>query len=184
MGNRVPHRSICWIRQATPLVDMSVATRKRPINLTAVALVLSLALNICAVGGFMYSRVYEMPHGSGMEYRLDMLSKRLHLTAAQMPAFEEFRRSLRHEQDGLGQYNDPLLAQAWTELIKPEPDLTTVQGFIDQMSMHRHAFQIDVSASLVHLLAALTPEQRVQLAKIVTDRKDPGGGPIRINVGN
>jgi hypothetical protein len=163
---------------------MALSTRKRSINLTSMALILSLALNICAVGGFLYSSWNETPHGSGMEYRLDMLSKRLHLTAAQMPAFEEFRQSLRHNQEALGQYNDPLLAQAWTELIKPEPDLTTVQGFIDQMSMHRHAFQIDVSASLVHLLAALTPDQRVQLAKIVTDRKDPGGGPIRINVGN
>jgi Spy/CpxP family protein refolding chaperone len=163
---------------------MALSTRKRSINLTSIALILSLALNVCAVGGFLYSSWNEMPHGTGMEYRLDMLSKRLHLTAAQMPVFEEFRQSLRHNQEALGQYNDPLLAQAWTELIKPEPDLTTVQGFIDQMSMHRHAFQIDVSASLVHLLAALTPEQRVQLAKIVTDRKDPGGGPIRINVGN
>ncbi len=154
-------------------------------SLTVIALALSLALNLCFIGGVAYSHwvAAERPAATP-ERRLEVLAERLELKPEQMPHYEDFRRALRRSQGALGVQDAPLMRQAWDELRKSPPDPQVVQQLLDEMAMHRHAFQVDAAAALIHFMAVLTPEQRDILAKTVLDRKDPVGAPIRRNVGN
>lgn len=156
-------------------------------SLLGVALALSLALNLCAGAGYLYSqwRGAQQP-GAAPEHRpaLDLLSDRLNLRPDQQQSLDEFRRAVRKAQGALLQQNRPLMEQAWGELDRPTIDGEQVEQLLDEMALHRHAFQVDSTAALIHFLRDLTPEQRQAFAKIVLDHKDPAGGPIRNSMGN
>ncbi len=144
---------------------------------------LSLALNLCTAAGFAYSRWGIAPEpGATPEKRLEMLAERLKLKPEQMQSFVEFKRGLRFEQADLAQQNLPVMKDAWDELRKPNPDPQRVQLTLDQMAMHRHAFEVDASALLIRFMSNLTQNQREILADAVLDRKDPAGAIIRNNV--
>jgi uncharacterized membrane protein len=165
---------------------MSVVTENpiaRP-SLQVVALVLSVALNICVLGGFAYSRWFAPGHPPGAPaHSLEILAARLALKPEQMPAFEEFRKALVHDQQELYGRNHPVLQEAWEELGRDNADPKKVQAALDQMAMHRHAFQADAGAEIIRFMAVLTPEQRAMMEAAVLDRHDPAGTLIR-NVGN
>jgi uncharacterized membrane protein len=150
----------------------------------AVVLALSLALNVCVVGGFAYSRWFVNHFAAAPEHKLDILGERLHLTHDQRQPFEAFKQTLRDGQTALWEENEPLLEQAWGELTKDPVDPAQLQALMDQMSLHRHAFQVGAAASLVQFIKALTLEQRETLRRIVLDHHDPIGQPLRSNVGN
>ena len=99
-----------------------------------------------------------------------------------MQPYEEFERALRHEQATLAFEQKPLMEEAWAELEKPQPNALKVQGLLDQMQMHRHSFQIDAAALIIRFMSVLTEEQRERFARIVLDRRDPAGAPIRNHV--
>jgi|SRR5579862_1046781 len=160
---------------------MDTSPMSRPRFLLA-ALILSLALNVCIVGGALYA------HWSGHRpppmpgHHLDVLAERLKLAPEQMPAFEEFRRTLRHGQEELAERDGPTLHEAWDELAHDNPDPVKVQGALDQMAMHRHAFQVDATAATIRFMAALTPEQRQIVERSALDHHGPAD-PLMRNVG-
>ena len=78
----------------------------------------------------------------------------------------------------------PLAQSIWEELAKPQPDDAEIQRLIDEMAAHRHAFHTATTAALERFLAAITPEQRAEFIKLMEDRSDPVGGPLRNNIGN
>lgn len=164
------------------LAAYGVRLRRRP-SLLAVFLALSLALNLCMIGGFAYSRWISPPRPHPTpERRLEMLAERLNLRPDQMQPYDEFRRALRHEQETLAFEQRPLMAESWVELQKDHPDAIKVQSLLDQMQLHRHSFQIDSAALIIRFMAVLTPEQRRIIAQTVLDTQDPAGAAIRSHV--
>jgi Spy/CpxP family protein refolding chaperone len=161
-------------------------------RLGTVALLLSLALNIFVAGGFFYAQLLapkqglQTPQqtGPGPEKRLQMLVERLGIDPDSSRPFKELRRGLHQAQQALGQKNHPLGAAYWEELTGAKPDEKHLQDLIDQMNANRHDFQSTVTEVLVRFMATLTPEQRSELVKIVEDKTNPAGAPVRNSIGN
>jgi len=162
-------------------------------RLGVVVLCLSLALNIFIAGGFFYSQMEAERHPAqassqqpqpGPERKLEILVSRIGLDPQTSHPFKEMRRDFRMAQQGLVGKNRPLGEAYWEELASAKPDEKHLQDLVDQMITNRHAFQSEVTSVLARFMATLTPEQRTELVKIVEDRTNPVGGPIRNNVGN
>jgi len=144
-----------------------------------IALGLSLTLNLCGLGGMGYSHFAGPPLPPLPGHKFDHLPQQLNLTQDQMPAFEEFRRALHQAQEELAKQDRPVQQETWTEMERDTPDTAKIEALVDEMAMHRHAFQVDATAATLRFSAALTPEQRKQLSRVALDRRDPAGGPIR-----
>jgi Spy/CpxP family protein refolding chaperone len=162
-------------------------------RLGVVVLMLSLALNIFIAGGFFYSQLVAGHHPDqmspqqsqpGPEHKLELLVSRLGIDPQTSRPFKEMRRDFRMAQQLLAGQNRPLGASYWEELASAKPDDKHLQDLIDQMSANRHAFQSTITEVLARFMASLTPEQRSELVKIVEDRSNPAGAPVRNSVGN
>jgi Spy/CpxP family protein refolding chaperone len=160
-------------------------------RLGTVALLLSLALNIFVAGGFFYAQLLapkpaaapQQP-GPAPERRLQMLVERLGIDPETSHPFKDLRRGLHQAQQTLGQKNRPLGEAYWEELVGAQPDEKHLQELVDQMNANRHEFQSTVTGVLVRFAATLTPEQRSQLVKIIEDKTNPAGAPVRNSIGN
>jgi len=161
-------------------------------SLTTAALLLSLALNLFVAGGFFYSQLLAAPKpptaaaqpGPGPDRRLQMLVERLGIDPETSHAFKDLRRGLHQAQQAMNQKNRPLGEAYWEELSGAQPDEKHLQDLVDQMNANRREFQSTVTDVLVHFAATLTPEQRSALVKIIEDRTNPAGAPMRNSVGN
>jgi Spy/CpxP family protein refolding chaperone len=170
------------------LADQAPQTPKRGLaapRVTTVVLLLSLALNIFIAGGYAFQewRVAHPP-APQPERRLQMLVERLGLDPETSHPFKELRRGLRGAQQVLQAKNHPLGEAYWEELSTPQPDPKHLQSLVDQMVANRHEFQSVVTEVMVQFMATLTQEQRNQLIRIVEDRSNPAGAPVRNSVGN
>jgi Spy/CpxP family protein refolding chaperone len=153
-------------------------------RLVLTILLLSLALNVCVIGGVFYARATS--HGWPPPLpgrRLDQLAERLKLTPEQMPAFDEYHRTLRREQQVLAEQDRPALREAWDELRRDHPDSDKVKAALDLMAAHRRKFQEETAAATIRFMAVLTPEQRTLVEHSVTERHGPADSLMR-NVGN
>jgi len=162
-------------------------------RLGTVALLLSLALNIFVAGGFCYAQLLAAPKsapaapqqpGPAPERRLQMLVERLGIEPDSSHPFKELRRGLHAAQQVLSAKNQPLGEAYWEELAGAQPDEKHLQELVDQMNANRHEFQSNVTGVLVRFAATLTPEQRSQLVKIIEDKTNPAGAPVRNSIGN
>ena len=163
-------------------------TKLRVPRLTEVVLVLSLALNLFVAGGFAYSQ-YTAGHPvqagpGGPDRRLEKFAARLGLDPENSQPFKEWRRSLHMAQSTLFQENQPLVAQAWEELSAPAPDAGRIRQVLDQMALHRRAFQADTTAATIKFLNTLDESQKKMFMSMVVDRSNPFAAPIRNSLGN
>jgi hypothetical protein len=167
---------------------MPVMPKLRVPRLTEVVLVLSLALNLFVAGGFAYSQ-YTAGHPvqvapGGADRRLDNFALKLGLDPEKSKPFREWRRSLHLAQSALFQENQPLVAQAWDELSAPAPDAGRIQQVLDQMALHRRAFQADATAATIKFLNTLDEPQKKTFMSMVVDRSNPFAAPVRNSLGN
>jgi uncharacterized membrane protein len=158
-----------------------------------VVLILSLALNLFIVGGFVYSQLASGGHPSaasrqqpqqGLEHKLEALAAQLGIAPETSRPFKDLRRSVRTGQQALASRNRPLGTQYWEELATPQPDQKHLAELTEQMSGNRKTFQSELTAALVRFMATLTPDQRETLVKIVEDEGNPLGAPVRRNGGS
>ena len=159
-------------------------------RLGVVVLILSLTLNAFVAGGFFYSQLgmgrRDAPALSQQapEHPLEALVDRLGIDPETSAPFKEMRRGFRQAQQILVAKNRVLGAAYWEELATPQPDGKQLEALVDEMIGNRHIFQSAVTGVLVRFMATLAPEQRQQLLKIVEDKGNPLGAPVRNRVGN
>jgi uncharacterized membrane protein len=163
-------------------------------RLGTVILILSLALNVFIAGGFFYSQLAaggghpleasaQQPQ-PGLEHKLQALAGQLGIDPETSRPFKEMRRSVRTAQVTLAGRNRSLGTQYWEELATPQPDQKHLADLSEQMSGNRQTFQSELTAALVQFMATLTPDQRETLVKIVEDKGNPLGAPVRRNGGS
>jgi Spy/CpxP family protein refolding chaperone len=158
-------------------------------RLTTVVLILSLALNVFVAGGFFYSR-FEAAHQPPVQpqqqpaHRLEALARQIGIDPQNSPPFNEMRHDFWTMQRMLGAKNQPLSEAYWQELSKPQPDQKKLQDLVDQLIANRHSFQSEVTGILARFMATLTAEQRAELVKVMEDKKNPLGAPVRNSLGN
>jgi hypothetical protein len=168
---------------------MPAMTKLRVPRPAEVALVLSLALNLFVAGGYAYSQ-YTAAHpaqlaaAGGPDRRLERFANKLGLDPERSKPFEEWRHSLRTAQGALFQQNQPLVEEAWEELSTPAPDAQHVQKVLDEIAVHRRAFQAEATAATIRFLGTLDESQKKAFMAMVIDRTNPLAGPIRSTLGN
>jgi Spy/CpxP family protein refolding chaperone len=139
-------------------------------------LAISVALNLCFVGGALWTRYAGEGPAQTTSEHFHRLASSLGLNAEQRAAFDNYVAAMLARGDRLRQEVEPLVGEAWAEMEKQQPDATRVQQLFDDAGARRRAFQHEALAATLALLNTLTPEQR---AKFIADERERRTAAIR-----
>ena len=135
-----------------------------------VVLVLSLALNLCFIAGALWIRVQEPPLPMSPEQRLHQIEPQLALNPQQKAAFDEYARTVRSGMQSMREAVEPVVADAWSELAKPDADEAKVMLLFDQAGDQRRGFRRELGTATFAFLAKLSPEQRAKFVELARQR--------------
>jgi len=136
-----------------------------------VILVLSLALNLCFIAGALWIRVQGPPLPMSPEQRLQQIDPQLALSPQQKAAFDEYARTVRSRVQSMHEAIEPQVANAWSELAKPDADEAKVMQLFDQAGDQRRAFRRELGTATFTFLAKLMPEQRAKFVELARQAK-------------
>jgi uncharacterized membrane protein len=135
-----------------------------------VVLILSLALNLCFIAGALWIRVQGPPPPISPEQRLQQIEPQLALDSQQKAAFEQYARTVHLRVQSMREAVEPLDANAWSELAKPDSDDAKVMQLFDQAGDQRRAFRRELGTATFTFLAKLSPEQRAKFVELARRR--------------
>jgi Spy/CpxP family protein refolding chaperone len=135
-----------------------------------VVLILSLALNLCFIAGALWIRVQGPPPPISPEQRLQQIEPQLALDSQQKAAFEQYARTVHLRVQSMREAVEPLDANAWSELAKPDADDAKVMQLFDQAGDQRRAFRRELGTATFTFLAKLSPEQRAKFVELARQR--------------
>ena len=135
-----------------------------------VILVLSLALNLCFIAGALWIRVQGPPLPMSPEQRLQQIEPQLALDPQQKAAFDEYARTVRSRVQSMHEAIEPQVANAWSELAKPDADEAKVMLLFDQAGDQRRAFRRELGTATFTFLTKLSPEQRAKFVELARQR--------------
>jgi Spy/CpxP family protein refolding chaperone len=135
-----------------------------------VILVLSLALNLCFIAGALWIRVQGPPLPLSPEQRLQQIEPQLALNPQQKAAFDEYARTVRSGMQSMREAAEPLVANAWSELAKPDADEAKVMLLFDQAGDERRSFRRELGTATFAFLTKLSPEQRAKFVELARQR--------------
>jgi uncharacterized membrane protein len=135
-----------------------------------VVLILSLALNLCFIAGALWIRVQGPPPPISPEQRLQQIEPQLALDSQQKAAFEQYARTVHLRVQSMREAVEPLDANAWSELAKPDADDAKVMQLFDQAGDRRRAFRRELGTATFTFLAKLSPEQRAKFVELARQR--------------
>ena len=135
-----------------------------------VILVLSLALNLCFIAGALWIRVQGPPLPMTPEQRLQQIEPQLALNPQQKAAFDEYARTVRSRVQSMHEAIEPQVANAWSELAKPDADEAKVMQLFDQAGDQRRAFRRELGTATFTFLTKLSPEQRAKFVELARQR--------------
>ena len=133
-------------------------------------LILSLALNLCFIAGALWIRVQGPPPPMSPEQRLQQIEPQLALNPQQKTAFDDYARTVRSRVQSMHETIEPLVANAWSELAKPDADQAKVMLLFDQAGDQRRAFRRELGTATFAFLAKLSPEQRAKFVELARQR--------------
>ena len=135
-----------------------------------ILLALSLALNLCFVGGVFWVRMEASHAQMGPAERMEQVVRQLALDGNQRAAFERFVRTMRMKARQLRETNQPLIDSAWQEFAKQQPDDAATDKLFEQAADNRRGFQLETGRALREFLAALSEDQRAKFIAFVRNR--------------
>jgi uncharacterized membrane protein len=134
-------------------------------RLVKVLFALSLALNVCFIGGLLYSKfVRPTPP-------LIALGRELDLAPDQRKAFQSFLQVVRSKGAALRDSNLALGRQIWEELAQPKPDPQKLAALFTEVANNRRDYQTAVGTALLPFLETLNVEQRERFIEISKRRQ-------------
>ena len=133
-------------------------------HLFPVLLAVSLALNLCFIAGALWIRLQPPPPGPAA--RIAAAAAQLSLTPAQHAAFERYFHAMRTQIEEMHANIRPLIADAWSELAKPDADAAAVMQRFDQAAQKRRGFQQQLTAETLAFLSTLSPAQRARFVDL------------------
>jgi Spy/CpxP family protein refolding chaperone len=134
------------------------------------ALALSLALNLCFIGGALWIRFQGAPVPMGPEQRLQQIGPQLALDQQQKLAFDQYAHTLGVEMRSMHETIEPIIGNAWAELANPNPDEAKIMQLFDQAGEQRRLFRRELVTSTLSFLASLSPEQRAKFVELARRR--------------
>jgi Spy/CpxP family protein refolding chaperone len=139
-------------------------------HLIWVVLILSLALNLCFIAGALWIRVQGPPPPMSPEQRLQQIEPQLALNPEQKAAFNEYARTVHSRMQSMREAVEPLVANTWSELAKPDADEAKFMLLFDQAGEQRRAFRRELGTATFAFLAKLSPEQRAKFVELARQR--------------
>jgi uncharacterized membrane protein len=143
----------------------AAVTRRR---LPWVLLALSLALNLCFIGGALWFHLHRPVWRMTPVQRIERMSADLHLDKPHQEQFRRYFHTVFATLQLMRTQVAPMVDDAWAEIAKPEADEAKIGKLFDQAAETRRKFQRDLTAQTLAFLASLTPQQRrsfVELAR-------------------
>ena len=141
-----------------------------PHRLIAALLAVSVALNLCFVAGALWSRFNAPPPLAASE-RFRKLEAALDLTDQQRPVYRAYVAATLARTARQRREIDPLLAAAWSEIAKAQPDDDAVMQRFDEASAVWRGSQREAVNATLSLLATFTPEQRERFVADELERR-------------
>ena len=145
-------------------------------GLLKIALALSVTLNLCFLGGLVYSTYFGPAHMTQAERIQGLaqdISQELNLTPDQHQAFENMVRVMRQKSQEMRDANQALVEQAWDELSRAEADQDKLTQLFTQIADNRRQFQIAVGDAMRQFLGTLSADQRVKIVDLMRHRRSP-----------
>jgi hypothetical protein len=139
-------------------------------HLIWLALSLSVALNLCFVAGALWIRYHGPPLPVNAEERLQRIGAQLALDQQQKEAFEEYSQAVRGRMQLMRSAVEPQVANAWSEVAKPDADPATVVHLFDQAGQTRRSYMRELAPLTLSFLAKLSPEQRTKFVELIQQR--------------
>jgi Spy/CpxP family protein refolding chaperone len=138
------------------------------------ALIISVVLNVFFIVGAAWTRMHPPP-GEPMSpgQRFRELEGGLNLDTQQKPSFQVYAATMRERTTWVHQQIGPLIAAAWEEMAKPQPDQTHIMQLYDEAAKRRGEFQRDVTDATLKFLTVLTPAQHDKFIAIARERRPP-----------
>jgi uncharacterized membrane protein len=131
---------------------------------------LSVALNLCFVAGALWIRFHGPPLPLNAEERLQRIGAQLTLDPGQKEAFEQYSQAVRGRMQLMRKAVDPQVANAWSEVAKPDADAATVVQLFDQAGQTRRSYMRELAPLTLSFLAKLSPEQRTKFVGLIQQR--------------
>ena len=131
-----------------------------------VALTLSLALNLCFVGGALWIRIQGPAPPVSPAERLQRIGSELDLDPAQKQAIQRYTENLRTHMQQMREKVEPMMSAAWAELAKPDADQATAARLFDEAGQARRGLQRELLAPTLAFLSTLSPEQRAKFVEL------------------
>lgn len=142
------------------------------------ALVLSLVLNVCFVGGLVWSRMQGERPTTPAE-RFQQVGREMNFAGSERESFEQFFQTVRRATQAMRENNRPIMQRIWGELEKEHPDQAAINQLIDQATENRRIYQKDMAVALAGFLATLTPAQRGRFVELAKRHQDQNAAHIR-----
>ena len=158
-------------------VVQAAAGRGTRFHLLKVLLALSLALNLFFVLGALWIRIHAPPPPISPEQRLENMAGELGLNPQQKAAFARYSQTMRERMQAMREAVRPQVANAWSEVAKPQADETKVMQLLDQAAQTRHHYVHDLTATTLAFLATLSPEQRTKFVTLIHQGPRPWSPP-------
>jgi uncharacterized membrane protein len=136
-------------------------------------LVVSGVLNLFFVAGAVWTRVHAPAGGPDRERRYQQMATQLDLAPQQRLGFDRYVAAMRERDQKMRQQIAPLIAGAWDEIGKPQPDITPIMQRFDDASTKWREFQREATVQTLDFLAILSPAQRGKFIAIVRERRAP-----------
>jgi uncharacterized membrane protein len=134
-----------------------------------VLLALSLALNLCFVGGALWIRIHGPPP-LNMEERLERIGSQLALDPQQKVAFQQYSQAIRTRMQAMRNAVEPLVGNAWSEVAKPDADEARVVQLFDEAGQTRRGYMSELAPITLSFLAKLSSEQRAKFVELIRQR--------------
>ena len=142
------------------------------------ALVLSLVLNVCFVGGLVWSSMQVARPITPAE-RFQHVASEMNFAGSEREHFDQFFQTVRRETQQMRENNHPIMQRIWNELEKEHPDPAAINALIDQATENRHAYQKAMASTLTGFLDTLTPAQRSRFLELARRQQDQNAAHIR-----
>ena len=158
-------------------VVQAATARGTRFNLLKALLVLSLALNLFFVLGALWIRIHAPPPSVSPEQRFEEIASELALDPQQKAAFAHYSQTMRERVQAMRDAVRPQIANAWSEVAKPQADETKVMQLLDQAAQSRRHFVHDLTSTTLSYLATLSPEQRAKFVALIHRGPRPWSPP-------
>jgi Spy/CpxP family protein refolding chaperone len=142
-------------------------------RLVLALLVLSVAVNLCFIGGAAWIRLHSPLRWEGPEQRYQRMAAELELSPPQQAGFDRYVAAMRARAGHMRQEVAPLVGAAWEAIGGPQADAAQVMRLFDEAAEKRREFQREATTATLAFLELLTPAQRSKFIAIARERRAP-----------